>query len=67
MTETTAFLMKDLVLLAASFYLLRQDLLRSVASRGPYAVQRASAERVGHFQSQALHRSTVHCDAFGVG
>jgi len=28
MTETTAFLMKDLVLLAASFYLLRQDVVR---------------------------------------
>ena len=28
MTETSAFLMKDLVLLAASFYLLKQDLLR---------------------------------------
>jgi uncharacterized membrane protein YkgB len=28
MTETMAFLMKDLVLLAASFYLLKQDLLR---------------------------------------
>jgi uncharacterized membrane protein YkgB len=28
MTETAAFLMKDLVLLAASFYLLKQDLLR---------------------------------------
>src|SRR5262249_12373340 len=33
MTETVAFLLKDLVLLAASVYLLRQDLLRvSVAS-----------------------------------
>ena len=28
MTETVAFLMKDLVLLAVSFYLLRQDVLR---------------------------------------
>ena len=28
MTETAAFLMKDLVLLAVSFYLLKQDLLR---------------------------------------
>ena len=28
MTETTAFLMKDLVLLAVSFYLLRQDVVR---------------------------------------
>ena len=29
MTERVAFLMKDLVLLAASFYLLRQDVLKS--------------------------------------
>ena len=28
MTETVAFLMKDFVLLAVSFYLLKQDLLR---------------------------------------
>ena len=28
MTETRAFLLKDLVLLAASFYLLRQDVIR---------------------------------------
>jgi len=28
MTGTTAFLMKDLVLLAVSFYLLRQDVVR---------------------------------------
>jgi hypothetical protein len=27
MTETAAFLMKDLVLLAASFYLLKQDVM----------------------------------------
>jgi uncharacterized membrane protein YkgB len=32
MTETVAFLLKDLVLLAVSVYLLRQDVLRSVAS-----------------------------------
>jgi hypothetical protein len=29
MTETTAFLLKDLVLLAASVYLLRQDVIRA--------------------------------------
>jgi uncharacterized membrane protein YkgB len=33
MTEGTAFLMKDLVLLAASFYLLRQDLVRVESAR----------------------------------
>jgi hypothetical protein len=32
MTETVAFLLKDLVLLAVSFYLLRQDVLRVVQS-----------------------------------
>jgi hypothetical protein len=37
MTEDTAFLMKDLVLLAASFYLLRQDLLRVESARESYA------------------------------
>ena len=36
MTEHVAFLMKDLVLLAASFYLLKQDVLRAAAAREPY-------------------------------
>ena len=36
MTEHVGFLMKDLVLLAASFYLLRQDVLRAVSARQPY-------------------------------
>jgi hypothetical protein len=31
MTEHVAFLMKDLVLLAASFYLLKQDVLRAAS------------------------------------
>jgi uncharacterized membrane protein YkgB len=35
MTEHVAFLMKDLVLLAASFYLLKQDLLRVESARQP--------------------------------
>src|SRR5215831_7521685 len=35
MTATVAFLMKDLVLLAASFYLLRQDVLRAASAREP--------------------------------
>jgi hypothetical protein len=35
MTEHVAFLMKDLVLLAASFYLLRQDVLRAASAREP--------------------------------
>ena len=42
MTETVAFLLKDLVLLAASFYLLRQDVIRvSLLSDG--SSKRASA------------------------
>jgi uncharacterized membrane protein YkgB len=36
MTADIAFLMKDLVLLAASFYLLRQDVLRAASAREPY-------------------------------
>ena len=36
MTEKVAFLMKDLVLLAASFYLLRQDVLRAASARELY-------------------------------
>jgi uncharacterized membrane protein YphA (DoxX/SURF4 family) len=39
MTERVAFLMKDLVLLAASFYLLRQDVLRAASAREPYTDQ----------------------------
>jgi uncharacterized membrane protein YkgB len=35
MTEHVAFLMKDLVLLAASFYLLRQDVLRWESAHEP--------------------------------
>jgi hypothetical protein len=45
MTEGVAFLMKDLVLLAASFYLLRQDVLRSVSSREHMMVQHKGWER----------------------
>jgi hypothetical protein len=33
MTEQVGFLMKDLVLLAASFYLLKQDGLRAASAR----------------------------------
>jgi hypothetical protein len=33
MTERVVFLMKDLVLFAVSFYLLKQDLLRTLTSR----------------------------------
>jgi uncharacterized membrane protein YkgB len=45
MTEHVAFLMKDLVLFAASFYLLRQDVLRAASAREPYR-DRQNAETV---------------------
>jgi uncharacterized membrane protein YkgB len=43
MTETVAFLMKDLVLLSVSFYLLRQDVLR-VAQAAQSSPQLATAQ-----------------------
>jgi uncharacterized membrane protein YkgB len=43
MTEHVAFLMKDLVLLAASFYLVRQDVLRLESAREPYADRQDAA------------------------
>jgi uncharacterized membrane protein YkgB len=43
MTETVAFLMKDLVLLAASFYLLRQDVLRAASALEPYTDTQGAA------------------------
>lgn len=39
MTETAAFLMKDLVLLAVSVYLLKQDLVRAAVPRNVVAEQ----------------------------
>jgi uncharacterized membrane protein YkgB len=43
MTEHVAFLMKDLVLLAASFYLLRQDVLRLESASEPHADRQDAA------------------------
>lgn len=46
MTETVAFLMKDLVLLAVSFYLLRQDVLRlSVATKASIQPAKAALQQ----------------------
>ena len=45
MTGNVPFLMKDLVLLAASFYLLKQDVMRVSFSAGRVAPDRL--ERVG--------------------
>jgi uncharacterized membrane protein YkgB len=45
MTGNVPFLMKDLVLLAASFYLLKQDVVRASLSAGRVAPDRL--ERVG--------------------
>ena len=47
MTEREAFLMKDLVLLAVSFYLLRQDVLRVASSREPYTTVQHERTHVG--------------------
>lgn len=43
MTERVAFLMKDLVLLAASFYLLKQDVARVASSRETQRVYQKAA------------------------
>ena len=43
MTERVAFLMKDLVILAASVYLLRQDVMRVSLSEG-LAYQRSTVQ-----------------------
>jgi uncharacterized membrane protein YkgB len=43
MTADVAFLMKDLVLLAASFYLLRQDVLRAASALQPYTDTQGAA------------------------
>lgn len=44
MTETVAFLLKDLVLLAVSIYLLRQDVLRLVPSTGRESSESAAGQ-----------------------
>lgn len=53
MTGTGAFLMKDVVLFAASFYLLKQDLQRVAI----VADQTSPASTIGHVSSSA---QTVH-------
>ena len=47
MTEHVAFLMKDLVLLAVSFYLLKQDLVRAAVADEPALPRDAAALRIG--------------------
>ena len=47
MTETVAFLLKDLVLLAVSFYLLKQDVLRASFS-GKYLQDNLTIRRTSH-------------------
>jgi uncharacterized membrane protein YkgB len=51
MTGNVPFLMKDVVLLAASFYLLKQDVVRASLSAGRVAPDRL--ERVGRQQDAA--------------
>lgn len=49
MTEHVAFLMKDILLFAASFYLLKQDLARVVlAERIAEQAAKAEAVKVGY-------------------
>ena len=56
MTEHVAFLMKDLVLLAVSVYLLRQDVMRaSLAAGNPRLGQAAVATGTGAAQRHASH------------
>lgn len=45
MTERVAFLLKDLVLLAVSFYLLKQDVARSARASGRIDLVSAQADR----------------------
>jgi uncharacterized membrane protein YkgB len=47
MTETVAFLMKDLVLLAVSFYLLKQDVVRATLTNQPAQARNEGALTTG--------------------
>ena len=47
MTEHVAFLMKDLVLLAVSFYLLKQDVVRAAVANEPALTRAQAALSVG--------------------
>jgi uncharacterized membrane protein YkgB len=47
MTETVAFLMKDLVLLAVSFYLLKQDVVRATLTNQPALARNEGALTIG--------------------
>jgi uncharacterized membrane protein YkgB len=48
MTESVAFLMKDLVLLTVSFYLLKQDAVRALALRAPEPRERQTVAQPVH-------------------
>jgi uncharacterized membrane protein YkgB len=47
MTEHVAFLMKDLVLFAASFYLLKEDIIRAAIANEPALTRTKSALTIG--------------------
>lgn len=53
MTERVAFLMKDLVLFAASFYLLKEDLVRAALPKEPFMTRDEVAVRGGRVRSVA--------------
>jgi hypothetical protein len=55
MTERVAFLMKDLVLLAVSFYLLRQDVIR-VSLAEELSVQRPTLQPAHNLSHAAATR-----------
>jgi len=59
MKGNVAFLMKDIVLLGASFYLLKQDVLR--ASRA--APERHECSEVGELRAEAAEQVTIRGDA----
>jgi uncharacterized membrane protein YkgB len=55
MTEKVAFLMKDLVLFAASFYLLKQDLVRASLSHKASQEGSISSDGSAELQARRMH------------
>jgi uncharacterized membrane protein YkgB len=56
MTGNVPFLMKDLVLLAASFYLLKQDVVRALLSRA----ERGKRQEIGDLHARAAAQAAAH-------
>lgn len=57
MTEHVAFLMKDLVLFAVSFYLLKEDVVRAALANEPALTRSESAPTLGRQPDKAAARS----------